>query len=116
MNLSILSKCATFGAALVVALALPADAAPPAPARNGQSGQWASPQVLWEQTCARCHTTGVGPARRGRARPQEYVVSVVRNGMLAMPAFPHSAIDDASLSDIARFVSTSRLPKPAAKH
>ncbi len=103
------------GAALLAVLAASAGAAPPTPARQTPSGQWASPQVAWEKTCARCHTTGVGPELRGRALPPEYITSVVRNGMLAMPAFPHTAIDDASLESVARFVSTSKLPKPAAK-
>lgn len=102
------------GAAFLAAFALPADAEPTAPARS-PSGQWPSPQVLWEKTCSRCHLTGVGPELRGRGLPPEYIRSVVRNGMLAMPAFPHSAIDDASLDGVARLVSTSKLPKPAAK-
>lgn len=102
------------GAALLAALALPAGAAPTAPAAT-PSGQWPSPQVLWDKTCGQCHLTGVGPELRGRALPPEYIRSVVRNGMLAMPAFPHSAIDDASLDGVARLVSTSKLPKPAAK-
>ena len=103
------------GAALLAMLAVSAGAAPATSARQTPSGQWASPQLLWEKTCARCHTTGVGPELRGRALPPEYITSVVRNGMLAMPAFPHTAIDDASLESVARFVSTSKLPKPASK-
>lgn len=104
-------------AVLSLSLALPAGAEPstasaPAPRT---AGHWPSPQVLWEKTCARCHTTGVGPELRGRALPPEYVTSVVRNGMMAMPAFPHTSIDDASLEGVARLVSTSKLPKPAAK-
>ncbi|MBF9153091.1 c-type cytochrome [Novosphingobium jiangmenense] len=115
MKLRILPVAANVGAAILAALTLPASAAPEAPALRAPAGKWPTPQVLWEKTCARCHTTGVGPELRGRALPPEYVASVVRNGMMAMPAFPHTSIDDASLDGVARLVSTSKLPKPAAK-
>lgn len=98
---------------LAAALALPVGAAP-TPAAT-PAGRWKSPQEAWEKTCSRCHLTGVGPELRGRALPPEYIQQVVRNGMLAMPAFPHSAIDDATLNGVARLVSTSKMPKPAAK-
>ena len=100
-------------AVLATVLVLPAGAAPTPPAKP--SSQWKSPQEAWEKTCSRCHLTGVGPELRGRALPPEYIRTVVRNGMLAMPAFPHSAIDDATLDGVARLVYTSRMPKPAAK-
>lgn len=96
-------------ALLAAALALPAIAAAsakPAPA--------APPQV-WDKICSRCHLTGVGPELRGRALPGEYIRTVVRSGMRAMPAFPHSSINDAALDSVALYVATSRLPKPAAQ-
>jgi 4-cresol dehydrogenase (hydroxylating) cytochrome subunit len=102
------------GAAVCAAIALPA-VAETAPRAANPSAQSPSAQVLWEKTCSRCHLTGVGPELRGRALPPEYIRTVVRNGVLAMPAFPHSAIDDASLDAVARFVSASKLPKSAAK-
>ena len=54
------------GAALLAALALPAGAAPKDPAAT-PSGQWPSPQVLWDKACGQCDLTGVGPELRGRA-------------------------------------------------
>lgn len=99
-------------ATLTAALALPVGAA--APVRSdGSASQWKSPQEVWEKTCSRCHLSGVGPELRGRGLPQDYISAVVRNGMLAMPAFPHSAIDDATLQGVARLVSTSKQPTPA---
>ena len=104
------------GMALAASLTLPAGAEPaPRTANSAPSGQGRSPQELWDKTCSRCHLTGVGPELRGRQLPPEYVRMIVRNGFLAMPAFPHSSIDDATLDGVARLVSTSKLPKPAAK-
>ena len=100
------------GAVFTAALALPAiTSALAAPAKPAP----AAPPAVWEKVCSRCHLTGVGPELRGRALPPEYVRTVVRNGLLAMPAFPHSSVDDASLDSVARFVALSRLPKPAAQ-
>ncbi len=98
-------------AAIALVGALPASAAPTQPTRS--KAGWKSPEEAWDKTCARCHTTGVGPELRGRELPPEYVQLVVRNGMLAMPAFPHSMLDDATLDGVARFVSKSKLAKPA---
>lgn len=87
-----------------------ADAAQPAVA-----GQWQSGEQAWEQVCARCHTTGVGPELRGRELPSDYVISIVRMGFLAMPAFPHSHIDDATLSEVAAMIEGSALPETDAQ-
>jgi 4-cresol dehydrogenase (hydroxylating) cytochrome subunit len=87
-----------------------ADAAQPAVA-----GQWQSGEQAWEQVCARCHTTGVGPELRGRAIPSDYVISIVRMGFLAMPAFPHSHIDDATLSEVAAMIESSAPPETEAQ-
>jgi mono/diheme cytochrome c family protein len=94
-------------AAFAPALSMPAHASP--------DGRWTSPQEAYEKTCARCHMSGVGPELRGRALPPDYIRSVVRQGLLAMPAFPHSALDDATLEGVARLVSKSTLPKAAKR-
>ncbi len=70
-------------------------------------------EITWQKTCSRCHTTGVGPELRGRDLPPEYITAIVRNGFLAMPAFPHSALDDASLQAVATMVSKSKAPSGA---
>jgi len=99
-------------AMLTAAAALPAlTAAAAAPAK---SAPVAAP-VVWDKVCSRCHLTGVGPELRGRALPPEYVRTVVRGGLMAMPAFPHSSIDDGTLDNVAKYVAASRLPKPAAQ-
>jgi len=104
---------AAASAVFALVLAAPASAgSPPAPKPDGQ---WKSPQEAWDKTCSRCHLTGVGPELRGRDIPPEYIRTVVRNGMRAMPAFPHSALGDATLDGVARLVSTSKLPKPVGK-
>ncbi|MCJ2185072.1 cytochrome c [Novosphingobium sp. 1949] len=79
-----------------------APVAPPVPAA-----------ITWQKTCSRCHTTGVGPELRGRDLPPDYIATIVRSGFLAMPAFPHSALDDASLAAVAKMVSQSKAPSGA---
>lgn len=69
----------------------------------------------FQQTCLSCHATGVGPVITGRNLPPDVVKAFVRNGSRAMPAFPHTMIDDATLDGIAKLVSestaaTGRLP------
>ena len=99
-------------AMLAAAVALPAvTAAVAAPAKSAP----AAAPVVWDKVCSRCHLTGVGPELRGRTLPAEYVRTVVRNGLMAMPAFPHSSIDEGSLDSVAKYVAASRLPKPAAQ-
>ncbi|NOW45866.1 hypothetical protein FHW96_002024 [Novosphingobium sp. SG751A] len=76
------------------------------------TGVWRGPNEAWEKVCSRCHLSGVGPELRGRQLPPEYIKQVVRHGFLAMPAFPHGAIDDATLDGVALYVSKSRLNAP----
>ncbi|HZU65240.1 MAG TPA: cytochrome c [Novosphingobium sp.] len=98
------------GGVLAAVLAGPAAT----PAQASPTGVWTSPQEAYDKICARCHLSGVGPELRGRALPPEYIKLIVRSGRLAMPAFPHSSIDDATLDGVARLVSAQKLPKPAA--
>lgn len=42
----------------------------------------------YQDICAHCHNSGVGPEITNRKLPAEYVQYIVRNGFRAMPAFP----------------------------
>jgi 4-cresol dehydrogenase (hydroxylating) cytochrome subunit len=72
-------------------------------------------QRFFDKTCAKCHTAGVGPELRGRNLPPEYFVAIARNGLNAMPSFRITDIDDATLLDVGKYLSTSTVPAaPAA--
>lgn len=77
--------------------------------------RWASGKELYEKVCGRCHSpeVGVGTAIQGRELPASYVKFIVRNGFNAMPAFPASYIDDQSLDEVAKYISS--LPAAAAQ-
>lgn len=71
---------------------------------------WASGQEAFTKVCARCHTTGVGPEILGRELDPDYITYVVRHGFVAMPPMLPSAIDDATLSQIAALIHESTAP------
>lgn len=77
------------------------------------AAQDADPDVAatYRKVCAQCHHTNVGPELRGRHLPPEYVSFIVRNGFRAMPAFPHSALDDDTLNRIAAMIQASPQPE-----
>lgn len=85
-----------------------------APALAGSDGQWTSGNEAWEKVCARCHAAGVGPELRGRKLPAVYVKVIARNGFRAMPAMPASALDEATLDQIAAMIEASPPPPGAA--
>lgn len=102
---------------LIVALALPLAAlVAPAHADDDDGRQWRSGQVLYEKVCGHCHRpeVGVGTLLEGRELPPEYLKVIVRNGLGAMPAFPESFVDDASLAELARYLGTLPVPVPAS--
>lgn len=76
--------------------------------------RFASSEEAWDKTCARCHTTGVGPELLGRELAADYVTFIVREGYIAMPAFPHSHLDDETLNGIAEMIEASE-PRPGAE-
>jgi mono/diheme cytochrome c family protein len=76
------------------------------------AGEWRSPQHIFQQTCAFCHTTGVGPELRGRQLPPEYVSYVMLNGLRAMPAFRPTDFSPAEVAAMAKMLNES--PAPAA--
>ncbi|BAL25219.1 cytochrome c [Azoarcus sp. KH32C] len=71
-----------------------------------EAAAWRDGAHVYEKVCRYCHEAGVGPVIRGRNLPVEYVQRVVRFGNRAMPAFRPSEIDDASLADVARLISS----------
>ena len=84
-----------------------------APLAHAEEPQWDSGEQLYVKVCGHCHepAVGVGPALGGRTLPEPYIRAIVRNGFNAMPAFPASFIDDASLAAVTEYLAT--LPGPA---
>lgn len=76
-------------------------------------GSWKTGEEVYAKICGHCHDTGVGPELRGRHLPAPFFVAVARQGLRAMPAFPASYIDDASLQKVAEYIANA--PAPAAK-
>ncbi|MDQ3060128.1 MAG: cytochrome c [Pseudomonadota bacterium] len=95
-------------AALLVMLAGHASGAlaqQPAPQQIGKG------QHFYQQVCAKCHETGIGPVITGRGLPEATYVYMARHGLNAMPAFRLSDIDDATLLDLAKYLSATK-PRP----
>ncbi len=82
--------------------AKPADAAP---ARLDDTRSFGSGQEAFEKVCGRCHVTGVGPDLFEGEYDVDSLRHFVRNGYLAMPAFPESALDDKTLEEIAAYIA-----------
>ncbi len=80
----------------------------------GPDGSWSSGAEAYEKVCARCHQAGVGPELRGRKLPAAYTKVIARNGFRAMPAMPATAIDEATLDQIAAMIEASPEPPGAA--
>lgn len=99
---------------LVTAAVLPFALLAAAAQAQGDS-QWGSGKKLYDKVCGHCHNpeVGVGPVIGGRGLPQAYITTIVRNGFNAMPAFPASHINDESLAQLTKYLST--LPAPAAQ-
>ena len=67
---------------------------------------------MYAQTCAYCHGAGVAVELRGRGLPPEYIASVIRNGLRAMPAFRPSDFNDADIAALADMITASPAPVP----
>lgn len=100
-------------AGTVIALSLIAAAVYPSAARAGSDGTWKSGAEAYEKVCARCHQAGVGPELRGRKLAAAYTKVIARNGMRAMPAMPATAVDEATLDQIAALIEASPAPAGA---
>lgn len=88
-------------AGLVPALGVAASA-------HAQERQWESGKHLYESVCGHCHKpeVAVGPSLQGRNLPPEFLTAFVRYGVNAMPAFPASYVDDASIKELAEYLNT----------
>lgn len=85
--------------------------APGALAQQPAPQQISKGQQFYQQVCAKCHETGIGPVITGRGLPEATYVFMARNGLNAMPAFRVTDIDDATLKDLAKYLSATK-PKP----
>ena len=68
-------------------------------------------QQFFQKVCAKCHETGIGPVITGRGLPEATYVYMARHGQNAMPAFRVTDIDDATLQELAKYLSATK-PKP----
>lgn len=75
---------------------------------DDEAGRWTTGQQLYDKVCGHCHKpeVGVGPSLTGRNLPDAYIKVFVRNGLNAMPAFPASHVDDASITLIAEYLAS----------
>lgn len=79
-------------------------------AAQGQPGA-KSPTVegqgkrYYDSICAKCHEAGIGPVITGRGLDPVIFTTIVRYGNRAMPAFRVTDIDDATLQDLASYLS-----------
>jgi mono/diheme cytochrome c family protein len=62
---------------------------------------------MYEHTCGYCHGAGVAVELRGRDYPAEYIATVVRNGLGAMPAFRPSDFSDSDIAVLAELITSS---------
>lgn len=99
---TILKKSAT----LAALLALLAGHAPGAFAQSAP--QISKGQQFYQKVCARCHEAGIGPVITGRGFSPAVYTTIARSGLNAMPAFRLSDIDDATLLDLAQYLSNTK--------
>ena len=74
---------------------------PPSPTVEGQGKRF------FEKVCAKCHEVGIGPVLTGRGLDPLFYSTIARHGNRAMPAFRVTDIDDATLQDLAVYLSKS---------
>ncbi|MBQ0711308.1 cytochrome c [Ochrobactrum sp. AP1BH01-1] len=115
------ARLAVAGLGAIWLLAMPAiaqeaaEAAPPDLAETlDQRRSFASGEDTWNKVCARCHTVdgeadarSVGPDLSPNEYDADTLRFFIRNGHLAMPAFPGSALDDATIDDLAAYIATN---------
>ena len=87
-------------AALALTLACPAAAQP----------QVSQGQRFYQKVCAKCHEAGIGPVLLGRGLPEATFIYFARHGNGPMPAFRRTDIDDATLQELASYLSKSPAP------
>lgn len=69
---------------------------------------------FYEKVCAKCHEAGIGPVLKGRGLPAATYKIIARSGLNGMPAFRVSDIDDATLDELANYLSSTPVSAPAA--
>jgi mono/diheme cytochrome c family protein len=84
------------------------------PAQAEGDGKWRGGENVYEKVCGHCHDVGIGPQIKGRQLPPAYITTIVRHGFRAMPAFPASFIDDASLQAVGEYIQSSPAPAQQA--
>jgi mono/diheme cytochrome c family protein len=82
------------------------------PSRLDDTPSFASGEDAWNKVCARCHTVegkasdlSVGPDLSKVPYDPDTIAYFVRNGFLAMPSFPESTLDNATLADLAKYIA-----------
>lgn len=70
-------------------------------------------QQFYQKVCAKCHEAGIGPVLLGRGLPEATFIYFARHGSGPMPAFRMTDIDDATLQELASYLSKS--PAPSKK-
>lgn len=77
-------------------------------AHANSDGSWDNGEHVYNKVCAQCHETGgdIGPVLSGRNLAPIYTVTIVRQGLRAMPAFPASAVDDDILQQVGEYIQT----------
>lgn len=67
----------------------------------------------YQKVWAKCHEAGIGPLLLGRGLPPETFLYFARHGSGPMPAFRTTDIDDATLKELAIYLSNSSAPAGA---
>lgn len=68
-------------------------------------------KAKYDKLCALCHEADVGPELKGRQLPPSYISAIVRNGFLAMPAFPHTHLSDEELLAVGEYIQQTPAPE-----
>ena len=97
-------SASAFGAGLILVAGAAAVQAQPSPQGPNVEGRG---KRYFEAVCAKCHETGIGPVLTGRGLDPIVFTTIARHGNRAMPAFRVTDIDDATLQDLAVYLSKS---------
>jgi mono/diheme cytochrome c family protein len=97
-----LLSASALGAGLILAAGGAVAQAQPSPSSPSVEGQG---KRFFDKVCAKCHEAGIGPVITGRGLDPVVYTTIVRHGNRAMPAFRVTDIDDATLQDLAVYLS-----------
>lgn len=75
---------------------------------TAHSEEYQKGKETYQTICALCHEVGTGPDLMGRKLPATFITYIARDGFRAMPAFPYSHIDEATLLETAKYIETSK--------